>query len=678
MRILIMNDTSQTWLRKLVNSQPAFYWPWRHSLRLALITTVPLTIGWWTGHLAAALFMCLGGLLSAVSVQTDPYWERFPRIFIAVPFGVCGFFWGAFIAGHGYMTIAGVVLAALVSGWISFWGKAFSAGSLQMLVMSVVAAHLPPAAISWTLPVLFGCGALYAASLLYIEALLIPKQPERKLTALVFSSLAELARVGANHPPNSAAFKAALHTAMERQGNAYAVIMGLDVRRDPGATRGTDDGFVPPNSSGTQAPAAGDGPPSVGHVLLATVDRLTVLIALKSGAPPTPETFPAPTDARSAAGNNRANLLLLAQALDALSHYVAVRHAKPLPPCVAPSCPQLAQAVQTLYAQTQLPLVFERHPQAPLYRRLATDLSSLRQTGLRAQFEAQRSNFINILSLALCMFIAMIAEFHLPGNRSYWIPLSVAVILKPDFGSVFVRAVQRSLGTLVGVLLAVLIFYAVPKGLWLVLVVGALSAIIPWATLKNYAWQCSFLTPLILILIDLIIAGPSIDYGPQRLIDTLLGAAIVLVFGYCIWPKPVIVSFAARQDAVRTAIVAYCAALESLLARDHLPPVQAATPEGGGVGRGDSAAMQGDAYWQSLAVRHTTYAQIFALQKWVQGFLAEPPPASAHAHVWLATMATAQSLVDRLDCYMVQCEVEGHSPDPAVLADFSAQAKQWA
>ena len=650
MRILIMNDTPQTWLRKLVNSQPAFYWPWRHSLRLTLITTVPLSIGLLTGHLTAALFMCLGGLLSAVSVQTDPYWERFPRIFIAVPFGVCGFFWGAFIAGQGYMTIAGVVLAAMVSGWISFWGKTFSAGSLQMLVMTVLAAHLPPAAVSFMLPALFGCGALYAASLLCIEALLIPKQPERKLAALALSSLAQLARVGANNTPESAAFKAALHTALERQGNAFAVLMGLDVR----------------------GPKC-EGQATVGQNLLATVDRLTVLIALKSEAKNLQESGNTSSDSCGQAGGERANLLLLAQALEALSAYVAVRYAKPLQPCVMPACPELAQALAALYAQAQQPLVFEKHPHANLYRRLAKDLTSLRETGLRAQFQAQRSNFINILSLALCMFVAMLAEFHLPGNRSYWIPLSVAVILKPDFGSVFVRAVQRSLGTLVGVLLAVLIFYAVPKGLWLVLAIGALSALIPWASLKNYAWQCSFLTPLILILIDLIIAGPSIDYGPQRLIDTLLGAAIVLVFGYFIWPKPVVVSFDARYNEVRNAIAAYCDALQSGLQAGSAIGQRAAAKE---AEPSQGSAVAKEAYWQALLPRHSAFVQIFALQKWVQSFLAEPPPASQQARLRLKKMEAAQALVERVDRYMVQCDLAGKAPDQAVLADFAAQTQQ--
>ncbi len=31
----------------------------------------------------------------------------------------------------------------------------------------------------------------------------------------------------------------------------------------------------------------------------------------------------------------------------------------------------------------------------------------------------------------------------LPLQRSYWVPLTVAIVLKPDYGSVFVRAVQR-------------------------------------------------------------------------------------------------------------------------------------------------------------------------------------------------------------------------------------------
>lgn len=44
----------------------------------------------------------------------------------------------------------------------------------------------------------------------------------------------------------------------------------------------------------------------------------------------------------------------------------------------------------------------------------------------------------------------------LPPTNSYWSTLTVAVIMKPDFGSVFVRTLLRALGTILGAMLAAL------------------------------------------------------------------------------------------------------------------------------------------------------------------------------------------------------------------------------
>jgi len=38
----------------------------------------------------------------------------------------------------------------------------------------------------------------------------------------------------------------------------------------------------------------------------------------------------------------------------------------------------------------------------------------------------------------------------LPPQRSYWVPLTVAIVPKPGYGSVFARALQRGSGTVVG------------------------------------------------------------------------------------------------------------------------------------------------------------------------------------------------------------------------------------
>jgi uncharacterized membrane protein YccC len=63
-----------------------------------------------------------------------------------------------------------------------------------------------------------------------------------------------------------------------------------------------------------------------------------------------------------------------------------------------------------------------------------------------------------------------------PLQRSYWVLLTVAIVLKPDFGSVFARAVQRGLGTVVGAVAGAVLLAVVPYGPWLLLPFAVLAA----------------------------------------------------------------------------------------------------------------------------------------------------------------------------------------------------------
>ena len=50
------------------------------------------------------------------------------------------------------------------------------------------------------------------------------------------------------------------------------------------------------------------------------------------------------------------------------------------------------------------------------------------------------------LRLTLCTGVAAVLSEVLPLQRSYWLVLTVGIILKPDYGSVFARALQRGIG----------------------------------------------------------------------------------------------------------------------------------------------------------------------------------------------------------------------------------------
>lgn len=66
------------------------------------------------------------------------------------------------------------------------------------------------------------------------------------------------------------------------------------------------------------------------------------------------------------------------------------------------------------------------------------------------------------IRLMVCTGVAAVITQVVSLQRSYWVLLTVAIILKPDYGSVFARAVQRGLGTVVGAVLGAAILAVVP------------------------------------------------------------------------------------------------------------------------------------------------------------------------------------------------------------------------
>ncbi|MER7133506.1 FUSC family protein, partial [Streptosporangium saharense] len=137
--------------------------------------------------------------------------------------------------------------------------------------------------------------------------------------------------------------------------------------------------------------------------------------------------------------------------------------------------------------------------------------------------------------LALCMGVASaVSELNLV-ERSYWTTLTVALVLKPDFGSVFARAVQRALGTLAGTVLGTVVLVAVPYGPALLVPVAVFAGLLPYGMQRNWGLMSAFQAPLVLLLVDLLTQG-----GPRlaeiRLVDTLAGCLIVLLLGYLPWP----------------------------------------------------------------------------------------------------------------------------------------------
>lgn len=144
--------------------------------------------------------------------------------------------------------------------------------------------------------------------------------------------------------------------------------------------------------------------------------------------------------------------------------------------------------------------------------------------------------------ITLCMFTAEIIGFWLNQERSYWIALTVALVVHRNFAAAFTRTFDRAVGTVVGVLLGgILVVWPLPS--WgLIFVIGVFAALRPILRAHSYLAYSTMMTPLLVLLLSFgqVVSATLLLH---RLVDTVVGAIISLVLGYFIWPS--------RQNTLR-------------------------------------------------------------------------------------------------------------------------------
>lgn len=222
--------------------------------------------------------------------------------------------------------------------------------------------------------------------------------------------------------------------------------------------------------------------------------------------------------------------------------------------------------------------------------------------------------------LALCTGVAYAALFYLPVPRGYWIALTVALVMKPDLGSVFSRAVLRSVGTVAGAAIAVLVGLVIDGPAATAVVIGIVAAFLPWGMARSHLWQAIFMVPLIMWLINLVAPAESLrTLSEARLSTTIIGGLIVIIFGYLIWPSMRRPQIAREFNRALTALAYYA-----------------------------KVVADGAAPAQVTASRRDTYRKLADTRVHLQRNLSESPPAGADAWSWIPVVAGAERVADRI------------------------------
>ncbi|WP_448698761.1 FUSC family membrane protein [Mucilaginibacter sp. AW1-3] len=144
------------------------------------------------------------------------------------------------------------------------------------------------------------------------------------------------------------------------------------------------------------------------------------------------------------------------------------------------------------------------------------------------------SIFKHSLRVALVCLIGFIAAKTIThGHHSYWILLTIIVILKPGFSLTKQRNFQRLLGTIGGGIVGILVLKFIPDFtaqfiILMVFMVGAYSF-----QRYNYIVSVILMTPYVLILFKFLGVGHVVE---ERILDTLIGSVIAFVASYIIFP----------------------------------------------------------------------------------------------------------------------------------------------
>ncbi|HWF35767.1 MAG TPA: FUSC family protein [Solirubrobacteraceae bacterium] len=164
------------------------------------------------------------------------------------------------------------------------------------------------------------------------------------------------------------------------------------------------------------------------------------------------------------------------------------------------------------------------------WQQFAADLAQV-----RANVSLRSPAGRHAVRLAVVVPATAVLAQHLHLQRSYWVVVAAATVLRPDFAGTFTRGVERMAGTLVGVVLAGLVAVALhPSGWATVALVGVLA----WAAYSvfpaSFAAGIAFLTAMIVFLLEAV-SPSTLGTAADRGIDTLVGGVIGLL-AYVVWP----------------------------------------------------------------------------------------------------------------------------------------------
>lgn len=497
--------------------------PLRVALRNTLAVVAPLALSIPSGHTGIGLGIAVGAMNTMFIDQPGPYRLRMQRMLLAaLASGLAAY--AGYLLGDSTILLA---LAALVfgigGGLLVALGPNAGRVGLACMILLVICGASPRAPVDALGPAsLFLAGGLLQMLFAIAAWPLQRYRPERHALAEIFHQLAASARQhadSASAPPVTQALvdvENLLHGAHRARGAAMESFRVLAeiverIRLELLALNDLEDAL-----------ADGDAKHSVKRLLEYTARALDAIgTALERGV--TPLTAAAAIEGFDAL-------------LDALRNTPDEETARRLLPIIRARADGLGAQLRAAIRNADFAGSLGELRAVAADARLPPALrpGSALQT-LRANFSLNSVAFRHALRCGVCLALAIVGERAAGIAHGYWIPMTAAIVLKPDFAGTFRFGLLRVFGTLCGLVFATALVHYAFGGVWeRVALVGLFAFGFRLLTTVHYGIGVTMLTALVVLLFSFEGVPPG-EMLPARGIATAIGSALALL-AYLAWP----------------------------------------------------------------------------------------------------------------------------------------------
>lgn len=154
---------------------------------------------------------------------------------------------------------------------------------------------------------------------------------------------------------------------------------------------------------------------------------------------------------------------------------------------------------------------------------------------IRENISLQSPIFRHALRLTTAVILAYILGTAIGIKNTYWILLTLIVIMRPYYGLTKERSINRVIGTLIGAVIATGIIFLTQNPI-IYGILAAVSLTIAFSLIQqSFRSAAAFITINVIFIYSLLTPN-AIEIIQYRVLDTALGAVLAIIANYLFWP----------------------------------------------------------------------------------------------------------------------------------------------